>query len=158
MAYTQNQDRMQDDSMVLHDATAAITADALATVGGSAAAGIVDLGNGVHGMYEAVMEFSAVDVASADEDYRIQILGSNSATFASGIVLLTELHLGDSSKLAGGTGGVDTDKGAGQYNVPFRNRIGATNYRYVRLNFEVGGTTPSITPATDLFLAQIGTA
>jgi hypothetical protein len=157
-----NTDRLQDANLVLHDSASAITADALCTVGGSAAAGIIDIGGatsagqigatngsagtlGADACFDVQFDVAACDVTSGDEVYELQVIGSNSSTFASGVVLLGVLQLGDATTLAGGTGGIDTDKGVGTHILTVRNRIESTAYRYVRANVEVGGTTPSIT-------------
>lgn len=149
----QNTDRMVDSTLVLHDGASAVTADALATVGGAAAAGIVDVG-AVDGVFDVVFDVTACDVATGDEGYRLQILGSNSSSFASGVALLGQLHLGDATVLAGGTGGVDTDKTTGRHILTVRNRITSTVYRYVRLNFEITATGSSIT-VPKVFMAPL---
>lgn len=154
-----NTDRLQDATLVLHDSASNVTADALCTVGGSASAGIIDIGgatsagqigivNGDAGtaaadaVFDVQLDVSACDATTGDEIYEVQILGSNSSTFASGVALLGVLMLGDATQLAGGTGGIDTDKAAGTHILTCRNRIGSTAYRYVRANVEVAGTTP----------------
>jgi cytolysin (calcineurin-like family phosphatase) len=161
----QNMDRMVDSSLLLHDSASAVTADALATVGGVAAAGILDIGSlagtgtsggtsPVDACFDVVCDVSACDVASADEGYNLQILGSNSSSFASGVALLGNLALGSTNATTGigsGTGGLDTAKSVGRHIVTVRNRVStstagaSTVYRYVRLNIETRGTTPSIT-------------
>lgn len=163
-----NTDRLQDATLVLHDAAAAITADALCTVGGSAAAGILDIGGatsaGIIGagttsadsVFDVQFDVGSCDVSSNDEGYELQILGSNSQTFASGVVLLGVLQLGDATTLVGGTGGIDTDKGVGTHILTVRNRIEGTVYRYVRCNTEVAGTTPSI--AFTAFISKLHSA
>lgn len=144
MALAMNQDRLQDENLQLHDGTSAVAADALATVGGVAAAGIVNIG-AADSAFDVVFDVTACDVATGDEGYRLQILGSNSSSFASGIALLGQLHLGDATVLAGGTGGIDTDKTTGRHILTCRNRIGSTVYAYVRLNFEITAAGSSIT-------------
>ncbi len=155
-----NTDRLQDATLVLHDAAAAITADALCTVGGSAAAGILDIGGatsaGIIGagttsadsVFDVQIDVTGIpDVTSTDEGYRIRILGSNSSTFASGVALLATLELGSVNATTGigsAVGGVDTVKGAGTHILTARNRIEGTVYRYVRAIAETAGTTPSI--------------
>jgi len=143
----QNLDRTYDAGLALHDSASAVTADALCTVGGSASAGIIDVG-AVDFCGDVVFDVSAIDNASTDEGYALQILGSNSSSFASGVVLLDAKLLGSTNATTGigaGTGGLDTAKSTGRHILTFRNRIGATVYRYVRCNVNVSGTTPSIT-------------
>lgn len=156
MTYTKNAGRMLDESLLLMDSTTAVTADALATVGGAAANGIIDIGD-VDAFFEVVLDLATVTVAGTNNEiYNLQILGSDSSSFASGIVILGEVRLGDKDALAGGTGGVDTNKGAGRYRIGVSNRIGSSTYRYVRLNIEVAGTSPSITFGPDgAFIAQV---
>ena len=160
----QNMDRMQDATLLLHDSASAVTADALGTVGGSAAAGIIDFG-GIAGTLvsggtspvdfcgDVVFDVSACDVASTDEGYLLQILGSNSSTFASGVGLIGTMVLGSTNATTGigsATGGLDTAKSTGRHILTIRNRVStsttaSTVYRYGRLNIETKGTTPSIT-------------
>jgi hypothetical protein len=158
MTYTKNADRMMDDTLVLMDTTAAITADALATVDGTAAAGIVDLGLAPCA-FDVVFDIAALSVANSDEEYRMQIVGSNSATFASGIALLGELRLGAFEALTGATaaGDVDVDSVIGTYILTCRNySANGTVYRYVRLCYEEEtGTNPSWTPAGPVFIASV---
>jgi len=137
-------DRTFDAALELKDSGAAVTADALATVGGSTAT--LDLGD-AHFQGDLVVDMEAtVDTVTGDEYYRLQLIGSNSATFASGVSVLATLELGDATQLAGAVGGVDTDLGAAgdRFIVPFSNAVGGTVYRYVRLVANVSGTTPSI--------------
>jgi hypothetical protein len=150
MTYTKNLGRMQDDTLLLIDTTSAITADALATVGGSAANGILDIG-ATDVMLEMIADVTAFDTTTGDELVKLQLLGSNSSSFASGVVHLGALLLGGAAAAALGasTGGLDTVRSTGKHSIAVRNRIGSTVYRYVRLNIDVSGTTPSITFGVD---------
>ncbi|MCC6779879.1 MAG: hypothetical protein IT537_25150 [Hyphomicrobiales bacterium] len=139
-----NRDRTIDGALILKDSGAAVTADALATVGGSTAT--LDLGDGYF-QGDLVVDMEAtVDTTTGDEYYRLQLIGCASSGFASSVVVLGTLELGDATQLAGAVGGVDTDKGTtGQrYILPFDNQINTTTYRYLRLVANVSGTTPSI--------------
>lgn len=91
-----------------------------------------------------VIDVSAIDVTTGDENYIIHVQGSSSATFASDIVNLATLELGD-----GNTGGADVVSGTGRYELKFGNEIpqNGTTYRYLRLSNVVAGTSPSITYA-----------
>ena len=94
---------------------------------------ILDLGAGfVSG--DVVVDVSAIEVASADEKYEIELLGSNSATFASGVVQLARLSLGNV------TAPVDVVTGVGRFALPFHNEQNGTQYRYVRVRTVVAGT------------------
>jgi hypothetical protein len=94
---------------------------------------ILDLGAG---FFEAdvVVDVSAIELDSANEIYDIIVLGSNSPTFASGIVQLGRQTLGKA------TAPVDTNTGVGRFPIPFRNELNGTQYRYVRLRTVVAGT------------------
>lgn len=157
MTYVKNLDRMQDDGLLLMDSTTQLSADTLATVGGSAAAGIVNIG-AADGMWEMTADISQMDTTTQDELYILQLLGSNSSTFASGVVSLGCLYLGGTgvAGIGSSTGGLDTGRTTGKHSVGIRNRIGATVYGYVRLNIETRGTSPSITFNPDgVVLTQI---
>jgi hypothetical protein len=161
-----NTDRLQDATLVLHDSASAVTGDALCTVGGQAAAGIIDLGgatsagqigatigsagtNAADCCFDVQVDLaSAADVASTDEGYKIRILGSTSASFASAVALLGTLELGSTNATTGigsSVGGLDTVKNTGTHILTVRNRINDTVYRYVRAIVECSGATPSIT-------------
>lgn len=130
-----------DTSLVLHDGTAK-TADA------NGSAGILDLGQGAYrGL--VVLDVSAMLITDNDELYEVILEASNSATHASGVVELGRLHLGANEVI---NGNCDTDRSTGKHYLPFVNEVGGTEYRYVRLRFEISGTTPSIT--TTAFLTR----
>jgi hypothetical protein len=152
----QNTDRMVDANLILHDKATAITADELGSVGGSASAGILRIG-AIDQVFDVAFDVSACDVATGDELYEVQILGSNSSSFASGVALLGVLQLGDATTLAGGTGGVDTDKTTGRHILTVRNRITSTVYEYVRLNVEMIAAGQSIT-MPKVFISKITAA
>lgn len=123
--------RTFDASLILKDA-GLVAADAAATV--AAVAKILDIGRG-QVFADWVTTVSAIEVATGDENYLISLQGSNSATFASGIVVLAQLELGDSTTLEQGA-----DSVIGKYVVPFRNILNGVHYRYVRLYTNVSGT------------------
>lgn len=158
MVYTKNTGRMQDDNLVLNDTSAAIIASVLGSVGGAAANGIIDIGD-VPCAFDVVIPISAM-VMGTDEEYRHQILGSDSSSFASGIVLLGELRLGAYETLVGGTGGIDTDTPVGNYILTVRNyTANGTVYRYVRYNYaEEAGASASWTPGGDIYIASVRAA
>ncbi len=134
-----------DALTALHDTATAITADDAGQVGGSDQ--IVDLGTGVT-RGDMQVDVSAIDVAGGDELYHVILEGSNSPTFASGVVPLAVLTLGDAAVMIGGG---DTDGGPGRYIVPFRNERDGVVYRYVRLFLDVTGASASLT-----FAARLG--
>lgn len=121
-----------DADFLLKDA-GLVAADAAAQVGGSAK--VVDLGlSRFDG--RVIVDVSAIEVATGDEIYRIKTQFSNSATFASGVVGGTQIHLGDSSTLVGES----ADSTTGRYELPFTNEINGTLYRYMRIYTDVTGT------------------
>lgn len=138
-----NFDRLFDVNLQLKDSGSAVTADALATVGGSTAT--LDVGSGAFLDAVLVVDVSAMDVASTDESYKLRLIGSNSSSFASGIAVLATLELGVATSMNGSAGAADANKTTGRWVLPFYNQAGTTIYRYLRLALDVGGTTPSIT-------------
>lgn len=113
--------------------TGLIAASAAAQVGGSDK--ILDLGEAlVEGF--VVVDLTACEVASGDESYRIEVQGSDSATFASGIVNLAILHVGDSSVTFESADTAAT----GRFLVPVRNEKAGEIYRYMRIYTRVAGT------------------
>lgn len=110
-----------------------VAADAAATV--DASAKVVDLGEG-HFIGAMVIDVSAIEIASNDEKYEIQVQLSDSSTFASGIVQGATLCLGALETLIG----TDTDSVTGRYVLYFHNEHGGTWYRYARIYTNVTGT------------------
>lgn len=85
---------------------------------------------------DMVIDVTAIEVASGDERYDIQVQGSTSATFASAYEQLASLALGDSSVVGG-----DADSVVGRYVLPFNNLAeNGTPYRYLRVTIDVAGT------------------
>lgn len=134
----QNRSYTPDIEMLLADGAAAVTATAAGTVGGSDK--ILDVGNG---RFEAValVDVSALDIVSNNEEYDVLIQGSNSATFASGIENLAQLNLGATEVRQGGA----QDSVVGRYELPFINQAVGTIYKYLRAYLVIAGTTPTIT-------------
>ena len=126
------------DILTLLKDAGAITASAAAQVGGSNK--IIDLGANTRVDAIAVIDVTAIDIASADEFYDVVVQVSNSSSFASGIENVAALNLG---KSAGRFGGAQ-DSTIGRYELPFCTEQNDTFYRYMRLYTVCGGTTPSI--------------
>jgi len=122
-----------DHLLLLKDA-GAVSADGAGTV--ATVARVLDMG-AADFMAKAVVDSSALDTTSTDETYRVLIQGSNVAAMSSGVVTL---------------GATDVTVN-GRSEVYFSNRSGDTVYRYVRIFFDVGGTTPSINATA--FLAKV---
>jgi hypothetical protein len=89
---------------------------------------------------DVVIDVTALDVASGDEKYTIELQLSDSATFASGVVVAASLPLGDSS-----TTGNSADTTTGRFVLPATNRYQEYDYLYGRLYTRVAGTSPTIT-------------
>lgn len=123
-----------DTALVLHDGTA-VTAD------GNGSEGILDLGAGAYrGL--VVLDVSAMLISDNNELYEVILEGSNSATHASSVVELGRIHLGANEVL---NGNADIDRSTGKHYLPFVNEVNGSEYQYVRLRFEISGTTTSIT-------------
>jgi hypothetical protein len=117
-----------DNLLLLKDA-GAVTADGAGTV--NSAARVLDLGLAVcEG--EVRIDISAFDFTTGDETARAILQGSNDIAFGSGIVELASLNMPAASGLTG------------RVMFPFTNVLRGTIYQYVRIYFDVGGTTPSI--------------
>lgn len=91
---------------------------------------------------KCVVDVSAMEIATGDERYTLLILGSSSPTFASDIVVLAALPVGDGSTIgtAFGGSGVDVDDAIGRFVIPFTNERNNTRYRYIRGFTDVAGT------------------
>jgi hypothetical protein len=108
-----------------------IAADAAWLVGG--AARVLNIGTGRFcGL--CVIDVSAMEIASGDERYDFLIQGSTSPTFASDIVILAALPVGDGSTIgsAYAGSGVDVDDAPGRYVLGFCNERNNIYYPYVR--------------------------
>ena len=134
----QSRKKIVDSLLQLKDA-GAITADAAATVGGSAQ--VLDMGGGHLGdNAKVVIDISAAEVDTGNELYEIKVQGTNTAAFGgTDIVDLIVIRLGDAAVLAGAS-----DLTTGRYVIPFSLTQGDTTYRYIRAYTDVTGTTPSI--------------
>jgi hypothetical protein len=136
-----------DANLQLSDNAAAYTADGYAQVGGADA--LLDLG-GNQGTTPtqqaridavAVIDVTAIDVASGNETYVLRILGCNTAAFASNVVELAAITLGKGASLIPAT---QKDSVVGRYELPFCTEQANNKYEFAKLFVDVGGTTPSI--------------
>ena len=115
---------LTDDGLVAADAAGQVdTVDKIVSVGTGLFKGV------------AVIDVTAIEIASNDEVYKISIQGSTSSTFASVIVDLAELTLGALEVIGG-----DQDSTTGRYELPFTNRQNNTYYPYIRVYTDVSGT------------------
>src|SRR5437868_11509228 len=100
MSYTSAKTRrsFSFDALLQFKDAGLVAADGAATV--SSVAKIVDVGAG---LFEAdmVLDVTALEVATGDERYEIQVQGSNSPSFAFGIAQLATFVIGDSSVQGG---------------------------------------------------------
>jgi hypothetical protein len=126
----------------LKDNAGAVTASGNAQV--AAADKIVFLGAGIMEA-DLVTDVYAIDTTSADEKYEIEFQLSDSATFASGIVVAEVIKLG-----ALASTGSSANSGAGRYLNGVSNLFDGHAYAYCRLYHRISGTTPSITYAAYL--------
>lgn len=114
----------------------------------------VDLGGG-RWVGKLNIDISAMDLSSADETYRLFLLGSNDAAFANGNVEI--LNVQDFAAASAGrlvptivppSDAVPTlRKSASRFTIPVSNQRGIYVFRYLQLYAVLGGTTPSITLA-----------
>jgi hypothetical protein len=103
---------------------AADTAHTIVTVGEAVFKGV------------AVIDVTAVEIASNDERYIIHVQGSTSSTFASDVQNLVAVELGATEVRSGGA----IDSLTGRYEVPFINEQDGVCYPYIRLYTDVSGT------------------
>ena len=122
---TQLRSYTYDSSQVLK-AAGLVAADA----GGT----IVPVGDGFY-TGVAVIDVTAIEIASNDEVYRLWMQGSTSATFASDEQNLAGLQLGATE-----VNSTAIDSLVGRYELPFTNEQNGVTYPYVRLYADVTGT------------------
>jgi hypothetical protein len=114
----------------------------------------LDVGPGRFDGY-LVLDISALDLASGDETYQFQLLGSNDSGWTNGNVEL--LALKDFAAATAGrvvpticppsNSAPPTGKSADRFEIPFSNQMGRFVFRYLQLRLVAGGTTPSVTVA-----------
>lgn len=125
-----------DNELLMKDA-GLVAASAAATVGG--AAKVRDVGANTRVDEVLVIDVSAIEIASANEEYDIIVQGSNSASFASGIENLAQYNMGSTSVRQGGA----QDSTTGRYELPYTNYQDDTTYRYLRVYTVVAGSIAS---------------
>ena len=121
-----------DVNLLMKDA-GLVAASAAAQV--SSAAKILTVGDAVFKGF-AVLDVTAIEIASNDEAYRICVQGSTSATFASDVQNLAMIQLGATEVNPGGA----IDSTTGRYELPFINEQNGVTYPYLRLYTDVAGT------------------
>lgn len=124
-----------DADMQLKDAGLVAASAAAQVAGGDK---VLNLGNArMDGM--VVIDASAIEVASADEEYDIILQGSTVASFASNIQSLAQMNMGATAVRQGGS----ISSLAGRYEMPFTNEQADIIYPYVRLFTVVAGSIAS---------------
>jgi hypothetical protein len=128
-----------DADLELKDAGAVVAGGiSYCTVGGVAR--VLDIGEGlVEG--DIIIDVSAAEVDSDDEDYVIFAEVSSVLAFTSDVYALQSISLGSAGTAMGDNLIGDVDMGVGRYRLPFVNEIAdGVNKRYLRLGVIVGGT------------------
>src|ERR1700680_4444722 len=148
MSFPNDRTYTPDINNFFSDNAAAYTANGFLQFGG--ADGVVDLGGnqGASPVQQAridavaVCDVTALNVATADESYKIRVLVSNDPAFAAGNVVMA----GGMDLAAANTGDVGNAKTAvtGRYEIMFSNNIAGAIYQYCKVYLLVGGTGPSI--------------
>lgn len=127
-----------DSATQLKDA-GAVTSSGQSQVGGADAK--LDFGAGKpFTEVKLMIDISAIDVADGNEKYELEFQLSDSATFASGVVVADVTKVGHSST----TGSSASTAAGGPIVKTVNNEWQGTRYRYGRMYHRVAGTTPSI--------------
>lgn len=128
-----------DNAVLLKDA-GVIGASAAAQVGG--ADRILDLGGAVRTNGVVIVDTTAVEVGSTDEEFTIRVQVSDVDDFTTDVpatnhvYTVAELTIGAIAK----TGSSHDNPAIGRYEIPFSTNYLGTNYRYLRLYTFVAGT------------------
>jgi hypothetical protein len=125
-SYTFDADlRLKDAGLVASTAAATVGSNAkVVTVGDATFKGV------------AVIDVTAVEIASNNELYTVAIQGSTSATFASDVQNLAIIDFGATEVRPGGA----IDSLTGRYELIFLNEQDGIVYPYIRLHTTVAGT------------------
>jgi hypothetical protein len=125
-----------DNNLLLKDAYL-VAASAAAQV--ASADKVLDLGGTGSARMEGtvVIDVSAIEIASNDEEYDIILQGSTTSGFTAGTIQnLAQMNLGATEVRQGAA----IDSTTGRYEMPFTNEQDDVTYRYVRLYTVVAGT------------------
>jgi hypothetical protein len=92
-----------------------------------------------------VVNVTAIDIASGDENYIFSLQATNDANFttAANVVELARLRTGKGSTFLPNT--AVRDVGVGRYEVPFTNEQAGETFKNTRVYVTVAGTTPTVT-------------
>jgi hypothetical protein len=139
-----NQAAILDTLTQLHDGAAAVTTSGAGQV--SAAAKVIDVGEGLYVKGEVVIDISAIALTT-DELYTMHIQGSSDADFgtAANIRDLAKYDLGAGEVLFNGQAGEDVGAANERHIFLFTNQLGDTVYQYLRLYITTAGAAESIT-------------
>ncbi len=121
---------MFDNDYILHTAGLVFSCNATVVAGAT----MVTIGDGLLEA-NAVIDVTAIEIASDDELYTICVQGSSESDFASAVENLAILELGAKEVL----NYADVDSTIGRYILPVRNEVNGTKYPYLRLICDVAG-------------------
>lgn len=134
----QQKDATYDHATLLKDA-GAVTSSAAAEV--ASAARVLDLGMDSRVDGRVIADITAITTAAADQVYGIEFQVSNSATFASGVVVAASLRVGHATAV----GGSSNTAAPARLELGVTNEVNGVRYRYARAFTRVAGTgSPSI--------------
>lgn len=147
MAFPNDRTYSFDIGQLVSDNAAAYTASGFLQVGG--ATGSIDLGGNqgvspvqvARGDFMAVFDVTALDITSGNETYNLDIVVSNSPSFASGNAIAASVQFGKGASLRVANSG---DSVIGRYEVGFTNQVAGTIYEFAAVFLTVAGTTPSV--------------
>lgn len=90
-----------------------------------------------------ILDITALDIASGNETYQIDLMGSNDPNFAAAApVCLAGIQLGKGASLRGAV--AQKDSVIGRVELGFTNNLAGSIYQFVKAYLTTGGTTPSI--------------
>lgn len=161
MAFPNLRTYVFDANNVLSDNSSAYTASGYLQAGG--ADGVVDFGGnqGITVTLPAiddvssitpqqpridavlVVDVTAIDIASGNETYQLDLMVSNDPNFAAAnVVCAGGIQMGKGASLRGAV--AQKDSVIGSYELMFTNNIAGAIYQYAKVYLTAGGTTPSI--------------
>lgn len=149
MSFPNDRTYTPDINLFIADGAAAQVATGWSQVGGGTAS--IDLGGnqGTSPAQQAridamlVLDVTALNIATGDENYRLVVALSNDPAFGAGnVVEGPSILLGKGAELDVGNG---ADSVVGRYELGFTNQIAGSIYEFMQLYVIVSGTGPSIT-------------
>lgn len=149
MSFPNDRTYTRDANNALSDNAVAYTASGYLQVGGADA--MLDLGGnqGVTPKQQAridamlLLDITAIDIASGNETYQLDVMVSNDPAFAAGnAVCAAGIQLGKGASLRGALAQADSVIGTVELGVT--NQVAGTIYEFMKVYLTAGGTTPSI--------------